>query len=124
MATRQGLLEAMIMKLRNRCLCRYIFASTSSTSSSPILERDFLADNNTNSNKNIKATSLACCDGDTQAMIDFIGHSIKKIRLCVISYASLSNIPDDIAIFLKYEECFSCVYFILTFVVSFIEVVK
>ncbi|KAG1501489.1 hypothetical protein G6F47_000764 [Rhizopus delemar] len=99
-ATRQGLLEAMIMKLRNRCLCRYIFASTSSTSSSPILERDFLADNNTNSN-NIKATGLAYCDGDTQAMIDFIGHSIKKIRLCVISYAGLSNNPSDVALLLK-----------------------
>ncbi|KAI8061808.1 uncharacterized protein B0P05DRAFT_599464 [Gilbertella persicaria] len=99
--TRQRLLEAMIMKLRNRCLCRYIFTSTSSTSSSPILERDFLADNNTNSNNNIKATSLAYCDGDTQAMVDFIGHSIKKIRLCVISYAGLSNNPGDIATFLK-----------------------
>ncbi|KAI7863856.1 hypothetical protein BDF14DRAFT_1884826 [Spinellus fusiger] len=83
-ATRQGLLEAMIMKLRNRCLCRYIFASTSSTSSSPILERDFLTDNNTNSNNNIKATILAYYNGDTQAMIDLIGHSIKNIRLCVI----------------------------------------
>ncbi|CEP17673.1 hypothetical protein [Parasitella parasitica] len=106
-ATRQRLLEAMIMKLGNRCLCRYVFASTSSTSSSPILERDFLADNNTNGNNNIKATSLAHCDGDTQAMIDFIGHSIKKIRLCVISYAGLSNNSDDVAIFLKYEKCFS-----------------
>ncbi|KAG0928826.1 hypothetical protein G6F57_013104 [Rhizopus arrhizus] len=100
-ATRQGLLEAMIMKLRNRCLCRYVFASASSTSSSPILERDFLADNNTNSNNNIKATSLASCDGDTRVMIDFIRHSIKKIRLCVISYAGLSNNPRDVAIFLK-----------------------
>lgn len=79
-ATRQALLKAMIMKLRNRCLCHYVFASTSSTSSSPILERDFSVDNNTNSN-NIKAASLAYCDGDTQQMIDFIGHSIKKIRL-------------------------------------------
>ncbi|KAG0738154.1 hypothetical protein G6F16_012388 [Rhizopus arrhizus] len=100
-ATRQGLLEAMIMKLRNQCLCRYVFASASSTSSSPILERDFLADNNTSSNNNIKATSLAYCDGDTQVMIDFIGHSIKKIWLCVISYAGLSNNPRDVAIFLK-----------------------
>lgn len=123
-ATRQGLLEAMIMKLRNQCLCRYVFASASSTSSSPILERDFLADNNTNSNNNIKATSLAYCDGDTQVMIDFIGHSIKKIWLCVISYAGLSNNPRDVAIFLKYEKCFSYVYFILTFVVSFIGAVK
>ncbi|KAG1644567.1 hypothetical protein G6F44_002691 [Rhizopus delemar] len=100
-ATRQGLLEAMVMKLRNRCLHRYIFASTSSTPSSPTLERDFLADNNTNSNNNIKATSLTYCDGDTQAMIDFIGHSIKKIRLCVISYTGLSNNPGDVVIFLK-----------------------
>ncbi|KAI9031025.1 hypothetical protein CLU79DRAFT_694733 [Phycomyces nitens] len=116
-ATRQRLLEAMIMKLRNRCLCRYIFASTSSTSSSPILERGLLADNNTKSNNNIKATSLAYCDGDTQAMIDFIGHSIKMIRLCVTSYTGLSNNPGDVAISLKYEKCFSYVYFILTFVV-------
>ncbi|KAI8880903.1 hypothetical protein K501DRAFT_301408 [Backusella circina FSU 941] len=123
-ATRQRLLEAMIMKLRNRCLCRYVFASTSSTSSSPILDRDFLADNNTNSNSNIKATSLAYCEGDTQAMIDFIGHSIKNIRLCVISYVGLSNNPEDIALFLKYEKCFSYVYFILTFVISFIGAVK
>ncbi|KAI9261009.1 hypothetical protein EDC94DRAFT_660040 [Helicostylum pulchrum] len=79
-ATRQAFLKAMIKKLRNRCLCRYIFASTSSTSSSPILERDFSVDDNTNSNS-IKAARLAYCDGDTQQMIDFIGHSIKKIRL-------------------------------------------
>ncbi|KAI8391140.1 uncharacterized protein BYT42DRAFT_526494 [Radiomyces spectabilis] len=102
-ATRQGLLEGMIMKLRNRCLCRYIFASTSSISSSPILERDFFVDSNSNSNSNnnIKATDLAYCDGDTQAMIDFIGPSIKKIRLCVISYAGLSNNPGDVVLFLK-----------------------
>ncbi|KAI9492215.1 hypothetical protein BDB00DRAFT_883568 [Zychaea mexicana] len=98
-ATRQGLLEAMIIN---------------STSSSPILERDFLADNNINGNNNIKATSLAYCEGDTQAMIDFIGHSIKQIRLCVISYAGLSNDPGDVAIFLKYEKRFSYAYFILT----------
>ncbi|KAG1057096.1 hypothetical protein G6F43_001037 [Rhizopus delemar] len=75
-ATRQGFLEAMVMK-------------------------DFLAGNNTNSNNNIKATSLTYCDGDTQAMIDFIGHSIKKIRLCMISYTGLSNNPGDVVIFLK-----------------------
>ncbi|CAO3703038.1 unnamed protein product [Rhizopus stolonifer] len=123
-ATRQGHLEAMIMKLRNRCLCHYIFASTSSISSPPILERDFLADNNTNSNNNIKATKLAYCDGEIQAMIGFIGHSIKKIRLCVISYAGLSNNPGNVVIFLKYKKYFSYVYFILTFVVSFIGDVK
>ncbi|KAI8971515.1 hypothetical protein BDF20DRAFT_995543 [Mycotypha africana] len=100
-ATRQALLEAMIMKLRNRCLCRFIFASTSSTSSSPILERDFLQGNTTNSNKTVKATNLAHCDGDTQAMIDFIGHSMKKVRLCVISYAGLSNNPGDVIKLLK-----------------------
>ncbi|ORZ05222.1 hypothetical protein BCR42DRAFT_181394 [Absidia repens] len=49
---------------------------------------------------------------------------IKKIRLCVISYAGLSNNPGDVAIFLKYEKCFSYVYFILTFVLSFIGSVK
>lgn len=124
LATRKGLLEAMIMKLRKRCLYRYVFASTSSTTSSPILERDFLADNNTNSNNKINATSLAYCDGDTQAMTDFIGHSIKKIRLCAISYAGLSNDPDDVALFLKYEKCFSYAYFVLIFVVSSIGVVK
>ncbi|KAI9471010.1 MAG: hypothetical protein EXX96DRAFT_586532 [Benjaminiella poitrasii] len=105
-ATRQGLLEAMITKLMDRCPCYYIFAYTSSTSSSPILERDFLADSNTNSNDNVKTTSLAYCDGDTQAVVDFIKHSIKKIRLCVISYSGLSNNPDNVAIFLKYEKMF------------------
>lgn len=42
--------------------------------------------------------------GDTQAKIDFIGHSVEKIRLRVISYAGLSNDPDDVVIFLKYEN--------------------
>ncbi|KAL0090864.1 hypothetical protein J3Q64DRAFT_1692823 [Phycomyces blakesleeanus] len=59
--TRQEFVEAMIMKLRNRCLCRYIFASTRPTSSSPILERDFLAENN------VKAAGLAYCHEDTQS---------------------------------------------------------
>lgn len=57
-------------------------------------------------------------------MIDFIVHSIKKIRLCMISYAGLSNNRGDAAIFLRHEKCFSYVYFILTFVVSFIGVCK
>lgn len=124
MATRQGVLEARVMKLRNRCICRYVFASTSSASSSPILERDFLEDNNANSNNNTKATNLAYSDGDTQAKIDFIGHSVEKIRLCVISYAGLSNDSDGVVIFLKYENVSHMFYFILTFVVSFIGAVK
>jgi hypothetical protein len=100
MTTRQGLLEAMIMKLRDRCFCSHVYAFTSSKTSSPILERDFVTDGQ-GSNNTLKAKSLAYCDGDTQDMIDFIAHSIKKIRLCVITYAGLSNDPDDVEVFIK-----------------------
>lgn len=105
---------AMIIKSRNRRFCGKVFASIRSTSSWPILEGDFLAHNN------IEANSLAYCDGNTLTMVDFIGHSIKNARLYVISYAGLSNDPGDDALFLKYEEWFSYVYFTLTFVLSFI----
>lgn len=82
------------MKLRTRRLCRYVFAYPSSSSSSPILERVFLAaSNNDNS---IEATSLAYCNGDTQAMIDFMRHSIEKIR--------------HLATLLKYEMYLICLY--------------
>ncbi|SAM02254.1 hypothetical protein [Absidia glauca] len=92
---RRILLNKMIKKLRDRCLCQHVFASTSSTSSSSINERDFEA------REGIIANTLDHCDGDTQDMIDFVGHSLKKVRLCVISYAGLSNDSDDVSKLLK-----------------------
>ncbi|ORZ18854.1 hypothetical protein BCR42DRAFT_411719 [Absidia repens] len=92
---RRDLLNAMITKLQNRCFCQKIYASVSCKSDSPILERDFSDDNKT------MVTSLTGCDGDAQDMIQFVSHTTKRVRLCVISYAGLSNVPDDVQLFLK-----------------------
>ncbi|CAO3588533.1 unnamed protein product [Absidia cylindrospora] len=95
--TRQRHLQTMIIKLQNRCFCRYIFASPTCSSTSKILERDSSGDKD----KIFILNNLAGCSGDAQDMIKFITRSTKQIRLCVITFAGLSNDPRDVEVFLS-----------------------
>ncbi|ORE07194.1 hypothetical protein BCV72DRAFT_326973 [Rhizopus microsporus var. microsporus] len=73
----------MINKLQNRCFCFRIYASTNSSASNSIMERDF---NMNNRNANIM-DNLTGCDGNAQQAIHFLTHTTKHVQLCVISYA-------------------------------------
>ncbi|RCH85012.1 hypothetical protein CU098_000325, partial [Rhizopus stolonifer] len=86
--TKIRLLNLMITRLKKRCFCKKIFASFSSLSSSPIIQRDY----NTN---NIEL-KLIDCAGNTQDILSFFHTNIKFIRLCVIDSAGLSNDLDDV----------------------------
>ncbi|KAI9008466.1 hypothetical protein CLU79DRAFT_710834 [Phycomyces nitens] len=91
------LLQLMINKLQNRCFCSRIYASPNSPTSKSIMERDF--DMNTRDAKIMN--SLIGCDGNAQQMMHFLTHTTKRVQLCVISYAGLSNRPDDVECFLQ-----------------------
>lgn len=105
----------MITRLKKRCFCEKIFASFSSLSSSPIIQRDY--------NTNDIELELIDCAGNTQSsiyillgeyrylistciidMLSFFATNTKFIRLCVIDYAGLSNDPDDVYNTLKYVK--------------------
>ncbi|ORE18676.1 hypothetical protein BCV71DRAFT_243302 [Rhizopus microsporus] len=86
----------MTSKLQNHCFCSRAYAFPNSPASKPIMERDF---NMNKRNANI-VDSLPGCDGNTQQMIHFLTYTTKHIQLCVISYAGLSNRPDDVECFL------------------------
>ncbi|ORZ14246.1 hypothetical protein BCR42DRAFT_467087, partial [Absidia repens] len=95
--TRQRLLQTMIIKLQNRCFCRYVFASPTCSSTSKILERD----SNVDKDNTLILDNLSGCSGDAQKMIQFIARSTKPIRLCIITFAGLSNDSRDVEVFLR-----------------------
>ncbi|KAF7720550.1 hypothetical protein EC973_007544, partial [Apophysomyces ossiformis] len=86
--SRIRLLQAMITRLVNRCLCTKLFASPCSSSTQPLLERDWP--------KPDLLAKLNGCDGDTQDLFAFLSTCTEKVRLCIIDYAGLSNDPDDV----------------------------
>ncbi|KAF7721277.1 hypothetical protein EC973_004970, partial [Apophysomyces ossiformis] len=90
---RVRLIQLMMTKLVNRCLCTKIYVSPNSSSTTPLLVRDCP--------KPTTLTKLHGCDGDTQDLFAFLSTCTKKVRICVIDYAGLSNDLDNILEMLK-----------------------
>ncbi|KAI7873584.1 hypothetical protein K492DRAFT_138863, partial [Lichtheimia hyalospora FSU 10163] len=84
--TKVRLLQMMMLRLKNRCFVAKVFVSTNCNSSSALVKRD---------SRNA-GSGFDLGDGDAQGMFEFIAMSTKKVRLCVIDYAGLTNNPSDL----------------------------
>lgn len=94
--TRIRLLQLMIIKLQNRCFCERIYVSPKTLSTKSIMERDY-----GDVDKGVIVGQLSGCNGDTQDMLVYLASTLNDVRLCIISYAGLSNDPDNVYEFLR-----------------------
>ncbi|KAG0173708.1 hypothetical protein DFQ28_008301 [Apophysomyces sp. BC1034] len=86
--TRTRLLKSMMLRVQDRCFASKIFVSRCSSSTTPLLQRDYsTADDD---------YEITFGDGNTQDMFQYISICTKKVRLCVIDYEGLTNDPVDL----------------------------
>ncbi|CAO3695764.1 unnamed protein product [Umbelopsis ramanniana] len=95
---RAELLQVMIDKLRQRCLCRKVYVSPTCSASMPLHKRDMKPDT-------ITADELTHCAGDMHNLLHRLRTNMKPVRLAIIDYAGFSTDFGDLqAFFRKYHQ--------------------
>jgi hypothetical protein len=92
---RRSLLQKMVTRLQDRCLCTKVYISPSSKSDEPLMDRDKNKDNSKFVN------SITGCNGDMKALRSLLDKKFKPIRLVVIDYAGFSTEPNDVRHFFE-----------------------
>jgi hypothetical protein len=110
---RRSLLQKMVTRLQDRCLCTKVYISPSSKSDEPLMDRDKKKDNSKFVN------SITGCNGDMKgnnfmllcsllfivhnfvALKSLLDKKFKPIRLVVIDYAGFSTEPNDVRHFFE-----------------------
>ncbi|KAG0180969.1 hypothetical protein DFQ29_009719 [Apophysomyces sp. BC1021] len=94
--TKIRLPQPMIIKLQNRCFCEHIYVSPKTSSTKSIMERDY-----GDVDRDIIVGQLSGYSDDTQDMLVYLASTLTNVRSCIISYAGLSNDPNNIYEFLR-----------------------